>query len=163
MKNPLYFDPMRLDRPHRSGVLAIFFTYAVLWLYGYAVMPHDWSHDGSFSLHCYLAPWDCPAAVKHPPPEPKKVYHVTYAPNGHVRVKKKLCCCGWQFSDTENFKTVLMTSTTWQCDYANDLVVSTPWESLPLEIKPENRPVSIDGMYYQQIAYSRIHCEDKVK
>lgn len=87
-------SPMSYERPHRSGVLAVITAYAVLWAWGYALVPHIWG-DGPFSLTCYLAPWLCPAPEPEPERQIQKVYHITYDPLAKV-VAKKDCGCYWE-------------------------------------------------------------------
>lgn len=84
-------DVMKLQRPERSGVIAVFVAYSILWAWGYALVPHDFSEEGKFSLLCWVAPWECPKA-----PEPRmtreeieKYYHIVLlSPTG----KGKKCC-----------------------------------------------------------------------
>lgn len=87
-------DVRKMARPERSGVLANLIVYALLWGWGYALVPHDWSGDG-FSLKCYLAPWECRKEERVTVREIEEHYHIDYLASGKRR--KKECTCRYEF------------------------------------------------------------------
>jgi hypothetical protein len=84
-------DVRKMIRPERSGVIGCLFVYAILWGYGYAIIPHLWG--GGFSPLCYFAPWECPAP-KETAIEIEKHYniHLLYSGMGNLMDDKKHVC-----------------------------------------------------------------------
>jgi len=78
-------------------MIAVLSAYAILWGWGYSLVPHDWGGDG-FSLTCYLAPWECPKANQfvEPPPVSYNVIHLIYCPTCPVRKHKNSGVCHLQ-------------------------------------------------------------------
>jgi hypothetical protein len=87
---PWSLDMRKMVRPERSGVLANLIVYALLWSWGYALVPHDFGDV--FSLKCWLMPWECPKAE---PVETRKELERRYHPIllGPGAGKKKACVC----------------------------------------------------------------------
>lgn len=86
-------DVRKMVRPERSGVLANLVVYAILWGWGYALVPHDFV-DG-FSLKCYLAPWECPKHEERVTVrEIEEHYHINLLASGKRR--KKNCVCRYE-------------------------------------------------------------------
>lgn len=82
-------DFRKMARPERSGVAANLLVYALLWLWGYQFMPHDFGDD--FNLKCYLMPWECPKEKEFSKPEIERRYHVILL--GPGKGEKKACSC----------------------------------------------------------------------
>ena len=96
-------DWLRLDkwpRPERSGAYSVLIVYALMYFWGFALVPHEWG-DGPLSLTCYFAPWECPKQEPPPKREPMKSReHVTllWAPNALVRKHGKDEVCFYEFN-----------------------------------------------------------------
>jgi hypothetical protein len=86
-----FIDLERLERPHRSGVLAVIIAYSLICGY-YEIQPrYDHKTPGKFSVACLLMPWDCPDHPDcEPPPPPPPAMKIVFNPNGK-EIKSEHC------------------------------------------------------------------------
>ena len=87
----LVFDIAAMDRPHRSGILAVVIAYAALFAYGSVNQYHG---EGPFSIVCAMFPWECPnpdEADDHP-----ENVTLLYSRFGNLD-EENVCITQWEF------------------------------------------------------------------